>query len=313
MFVAAFRSAQSAIGGVFGILAVFYENSLFAATLFAFLNLDEPNRRAVPTAQPSMPEQRGCSIEFVDVSYKYPQTNEWAIKDVSLRIEAGSRIALVGENGAGKTTLIKLMTGLYAPTEGKVLLDGKDASNFSCAEISQIFQVSFQDFVQFQMSAYDNILLGNSSSADRESVIASAETVNAREFIEQLSNGFDTTLGAWFEGATDLSGGQWQKISLARALMGSPKVLVLDEPTASLDPQSEFDVFQHLASLTRLKGQTVVLISHRFWTVASAETIFFLKDGMLAEYGSHEELMDSGGDYQSLFELQSSLYPQADT
>ncbi|MEM7511745.1 MAG: ATP-binding cassette domain-containing protein, partial [Bacteroidota bacterium] len=232
---------------------------------------------------------------------------EYAIKDVSFHLHAGEKLALVGENGAGKTTLVKLIARLYDPSEGRILLDGQDLKNYSLEELRKATSVIFQDYVRFQMTAAENIAVGNIWKKEERPIIEyAAEKSLANQVITRLDKGFDQLLGRRFEGGVDLSGGEWQKVALGRAYMRDAQLLILDEPTAALDARAEYEVFQRFSDLT--KGKTAVLISHRFSTVRMADRILVLEKGHKLELGSHEELLALDGTYAELFNLQAQGY-----
>jgi ATP-binding cassette subfamily B protein len=278
---------------------------LYLQDLFDFLELkpllDQPkNRLSVPK-----PIQQG--FVFEQVGFKYPGSEKWAIKNLSFHLKPGEKLALVGENGAGKTTIVKLLANLYAPTEGRILLDGKELNQYDPAQLRQEIGVIFQDYVRFMFTAGENITIGNVQEREnRERLEAAAEKSLADSVIETLPKGFEQMLGKRFAKGVELSGGQWQKVALARAYMREAQLVILDEPTAALDARAEHEVFLRFAEL--MKNKAAVLISHRFSTVRMADRILFLEHGQLLELGSHEELLAKGGKYAELFKLQARGY-----
>jgi len=254
-----------------------------------------------------MPKRFEQGLEFHHVWFRYPGREDWALRDVNLRIAPGEKLALVGPNGAGKTTMIKLLTRLYDPTEGQITLDNIDLREYDPDELRQRIGVIFQDFVKYQLTVKENIGFGQIDQLDdAERVNDAAERGGADEVVAELPDGIDTMLGRWFEKGHELSGGQWQKVALGRAFMRDGEVLVLDEPTASLDAEREYEIFQRFRELTN--GKIAVLISHRFSTVRMADRIAVIEDGRISEIGSHIELLARGGTYARLFELQAEGY-----
>jgi ATP-binding cassette subfamily B protein len=251
------------------------------------------------------PIQKG--IQFEDVGFRYPDTEHWAVRNLSIAINAGESVALVGENGAGKTTIVKLLTRLYDPDEGRILIDGIDLRDFSIDEVRSHIGVIFQDFVRYSFTAAENIGIGRVEAIpDRPRIVSSAERSLAAPVIDRLPLAYEQPLGRQFAGGRDLSGGEWQKIALARAYMREADFIILDEPTAALDAKAEAAVFQRFKALAA--GRTALLISHRFSTVRMADRIIVLADGRILESGTHEELLARRGTYAELFELQASGY-----
>jgi ATP-binding cassette subfamily B protein len=291
-----------------------YENTLYVNTLFDFLEyqpriLSPQNPQSVDPPK----ELEGLEIEFRDVSFTYPGKNpetQAALRHVSFTIHAGEAVALVGRNGAGKTTLVKLLTRLYDPDDGEILIGGRNLKEYDLKELREQVGVIFQDYVNYYMTAHENIGVGRVDKIEyRELVMSAARKSGASAVIEQLPQGYDTMLGRWFKDlkdSTQLSGGEWQKIALARAFMRDARILVLDEPTSSLDAQAEHEVFAHFRALT--EGKTAVFISHRFSTVRLADRIFVIENGSIIESGSHHELMALNGRYADLFNLQAEAY-----
>lgn len=291
-----------------------YENTLYVNTLFDFLEY-QPKIVSPPCPQPVVPltEIDGLDIEFRDISFTYPgkdSETQAALKHVSFTICAGESVALVGRNGAGKTTLVKLLTRLYDPDEGEILIGGRNIKEYDLEELRDQIGVIFQDYVNYYMTAHENIGVGRVDKIEhRELVASAAHKSGASAIIERLPMGYDTMLGRWFKNlkeSAQLSGGEWQKIALARAFMRDARILVLDEPTSALDAQAEYDIFTRFRALT--KGKTTVFISHRFSTVRLADRIFVIENGSLIENGSHHELIALNGRYAGLFNLQAEAY-----
>jgi ATP-binding cassette subfamily B protein len=244
---------------------------------------------------------------FENVGFRYPGSEVWAVHNLSFTVPAGETLALVGENGAGKTTIVKLITRLYDPDEGRITIDGTDIREFSLAELRTHIGAIFQDFLRYSFSAADNIGVGRIEAAgDRDRIISAATQSLADPVIKKLPEGYDQMLGRTFAKGHDLSGGEWQKLAIARAYMRDAEIIILDEPTAALDARAEAEVFQRFKNLA--EGTTAVLISHRFSTVRMADRIVVLADGRIEEAGTHAELMVNGGRYAELFELQASGY-----
>jgi ATP-binding cassette, subfamily B, bacterial len=305
LYLTLFRQSQGTFQGLFDNIARLYENGLFMDNLFGFLRLaPQMSRPAQPIA---LPPKLNHGLEFRNVSFRYPGREGWALHNVNLQIRPGEKIALVGPNGAGKTTLIKLLTRLYDPTEGQILLDGVDLRDYDPDQLRLRIGVIFQDFVKYQLSARENIGFGQINRLDDQPRIDdAAERGGADTVVAELSEGMDTMLGRWFDKGNELSGGQWQKIALSRAFMRDGEVLVLDEPTSALDAEREYEIFQRFRELT--EGKIAVLISHRFSTVRMADRIAVVEGGTIAELGSHAELVARGGTYARLFELQAEGY-----
>jgi ATP-binding cassette subfamily B protein len=305
LYLVAFRQGQQAFQSILTAVGGMYEDTLYMSNLFSFLEIPvlEP---APPAAVPAIATEYG--IRFEGVGFRYPGAEQWALRHVDLFIPKGQSLALVGENGAGKTTFIKLLTRLYQPTEGRVLLDGRDLATWDETELRKRVGVIFQDFAQYYFVLRENVGVGSIEHLDDEPRIDRAiERGGARELVGALTAGLDTQLGRWFQGGVELSGGQWQKVALARAFMRQEAdILVLDEPTAALDAEAEHAVFTRFRELS--EGRTTIVISHRFPTVRIADRIIVLNKGEIVETGSHAELVAKGGRYAHLFSLQAQGY-----
>jgi ATP-binding cassette subfamily B protein len=290
---------------VFSMFSKIADQALFLGDLVEFFAF-RPSIQSKPDAVPApRPIRRG--FEFRGVSFQYPDSDRQVLKNINLRIEPGERIALVGENGQGKTTLVKLLARLYDPTEGAILLDGIDLREYSIEDLSKEIGIIFQDFVRYEISARENIGVGRIEEISNELRVSEAARKSlADAVVAKLPNGPHQMLGRRFEGGADLSGGEWQKFALARAYMRDAQILILDEPTASLDARSEYEVFQHFAELT--EDCTTILVSHRFSTVRIAQRILVLDDGQIREQGTHEQLLELGGRYAEFFNLQAEGY-----
>jgi ABC-type multidrug transport system fused ATPase/permease subunit len=307
LYLSLFRLGQESFQSVLSSVASLYENGLFVSNLFEYLDLPTSGEgpRALPA--PIAPRGQPQAIELRDVAFRYASSDRWALRGVSLRIEPGETLALVGDNGAGKSTLIKLLLRLYQPTEGSISWGGIDLRDLDVQDLRARVGVLFQDFVRYQFTAAENVGLGEVSALeDRPRIERAVDRGGARPVVDELPQRLDTMLGGWFEQGTELSGGQWQKIALARAFMRDAELLVLDEPTASLDAEAEHDLFQRLRDLAR--DRSAILISHRFSTVRLADRIAVLRDGRIEELGSHDELIARNGRYAHLFRLQASGY-----
>ena len=301
----AIAGASISIQSIFSQLSSVADQALFVTNLldfFAVRPLVEAKKNALPAPRPI---RRG--FEFDRVSFSYPGSARRVIDRLSFRIEPGERVALVGANGQGKTTIVKLLTRLYDPSEGRILLDGANLRDYDLDDLFREIGVIFQDFMRYEMTARENIAVGKIEALDDfASIEAAAGKSLADELIARLPGGYDQMLGRRFEGGVDLSGGEWQKLALARAYLRDAQLLVLDEPTASLDALAEYDVFQRFSALTQ--GKMALLISHRFSTVRVADKILVLADGGIVEQGGHDALIARGGIYAEMFELQASSY-----
>jgi ATP-binding cassette subfamily B protein len=300
-----FRQSRDLIQRVLLSLAQVFEQSLYLEDLFTFLDI-EPSIKLNPGAKP-VPVPIRTGFVFEGVGFKYPGSEQWAVRGLDFALAPGERIALVGENGAGKTTLVKLLARLYDPTEGRILLDGVDLKDYDLESLRRNVGVIFQDFVRYDFLLKENIAVGNIGRIeDQPAIKTAAERSLADSVVQRVTGGYDQMLGKRFENGVDLSGGEWQKVALARAYMRDAQLLILDEPTAALDARAEYEVFLRFSELT--KGRMAVLISHRFSTVRMADRILVLKGGQLVEQGTHEALVQQGGLYAELFQLQAAGY-----
>jgi ATP-binding cassette subfamily B protein len=304
MYVALFRQGQSAVSAMLAAVGGMYEDNLYLSTLYEYLEEHVPRPSGTVLRGPHPQD----GVRFEDVSFSYPGAEEPALEHVTLHLTPGTSLALVGENGSGKTTLIKLLTRLYTPTSGRILLDGQDLADWEEGALRQRIGVIFQDFARYQMLVGENVGAGDERFfEDQQRWRAAAEKGRASEFIDTLPAGYQTQLGKWFRDGRELSGGQWQKIALSRAFMRTrADILVLDEPTAAMDAQAEAEVFEHFRQLAR--DRITILISHRFSTVRMADQILVLSRGRIVERGTHEELMQLNGRYAQLFSLQARGY-----
>lgn len=304
MYLIVFRQGQTTFSGTLSSIGGMYEDNLYLSNLYEFLEQKIPK----PRGKAKIGSIPGDGIRFENVSFKYPGSLQIALKNVSLHLKPGDKLAIVGENGSGKTTLIKLLTRLYTPDEGRILLDGLDLQEWDIEVLHKRIGVIFQNFVRYQFTVGENIGVGEVENLeDKSRWQTSAEKGMAQPFIEQMPEKYQTQLGRWFKGGQELSGGQWQKIALSRAFMRTKAdILVLDEPTAAMDAEAEYQIFDRLRSLTQ--KQMVILISHRFSTVRMADMIVVLAAGELVEQGTHQELLQLGGRYARLFQLQAAGY-----
>jgi ATP-binding cassette subfamily B protein len=305
MLAGAIAGANTELQTVFSLFSNVSEQSLFLTDLLVFLQ-QPAHMSSRPQSLPA-PRPVRDGVEFRGVCFHYPGSDRMVLKDLTFRIGVGERVALVGENGQGKTTLVKLMTRLYDPTEGAIFLDGVDLREYRVDELRQEIGVIFQDFFRYDMPVRENIGVGRVELVENDAALwDAAKRSNVLETIAGLPGGLDQMLGRRFEGGVDLSGGQWQRVALARAYLRDAQILILDEPTASLDAAAEAEVFKDFAELT--KGRIALLISHRFSTVRIADRIVVLTGGSIVEEGTHDELVASSGIYARLFEMQAASY-----
>ena len=304
MYIAQFRLGQSAVTSSLTSVNGMYEDNLYLSNLTEYLEHEVPEQSGNLHAG-SRPED---GIRFESVSFFYPGSDVPALDNVSLHITPGESLAIVGENGSGKTTLIKLLTRLYTPTQGQILLEGLPLQEWEIDTLRRKIGVIFQDFARYQLIVGENIGIGDSDNLASESEIEiAAKKGMADEFVRDLPSGYKTQLGTWFKDGKELSGGQWQKVALSRAFMRSKAdILILDEPTAAIDAKAEADIFAHFAELTA--NRISIIISHRFSTVRRADHIIVLEKSKIMEQGSHEELLELGGQYATLFKLQAEGY-----
>jgi len=304
MYLLLFKQGQSAVSASLSAISGMYEDNLYLSNLYEYLE----QKVDLPQGELQHGPQPGDGVRFEEVSFTYPGGEEPALREVSLHLRPGDSLALVGENGSGKTTLIKLLTRLYRPDRGRILLDGLDLQLWQADALRARIGVIFQDFGRYQFLVGENIGAGDIRHfEDRQRWEEAADKGMAGEFIAKLPQQYDTQLGKWFKGGRELSGGQWQKIALSRAFMRiKADLLVLDEPTATMDAAAEATVFEHFRELSR--GKMTILISHRFSTVRMADQIVVIDKGRIVEQGSHAELMQLGGQYAYLFSLQAEGY-----
>lgn len=312
MIFGAVQRSRTAIEAVFEGVGGIFENSLFLTRFFEMLDLDpntvdgalQPPRLQSPY---KLPVQMDTGIEFRNVSFRYPGTTDTVLKDISLLVPAGTKLAIVGENGAGKTTLIKLLARFYDPENGSILLDGRDYRDYDLEHMRSNITVVFQDFSRYDISVSDNVGVGQVEYiADRERIVSAAKKGGSHEMAINLPSQYDTILGRTFDEGVDLSGGEWQNIAISRAFMSDAQIFILDEPTAALDAFKEAEIYTRFAELT--ENRTVVLVSHRFSTVRMADLIAVVDDGRVIEYGTHSELLRLHGKYHQMFEAQAARY-----
>lgn len=301
----AFLRLRTKLQGFFTRFTAITESALYLQDYFEFLDLKYSE--TLSEEKLSLPKKIQKGFEFKNVGFKYPKSEAWVVRNINFDLKAGEKLAFVGENGAGKTTLIKLLLRFYEPTEGEILLDGIPVKEYNQTEYQQYFGVIFQDFVKFELTLRENIAMGEISEIHNQVRIdGAAQKSLADEVIASMPRGYDQQLGKRFKQGKDLSGGQWQKIAIARAYMKDAEVLILDEPTSALDARAETEAFDRFIKLT--EGKTAVIISHRFSTVRIADRIMVLKDGSVLEIGTHQELMHNNKLYSELFNLQAAGY-----
>ncbi|HEY0714570.1 MAG TPA: ABC transporter ATP-binding protein, partial [Polyangia bacterium] len=310
LYLVVFRQGQQSFQSILSAIGGMYEDTLYMSNLFDFLGIPVGTATLPAQGTPADllvdPQERG--IRFEGVGFRYPGSEQFALRGINLFIPRGQSLALVGQNGAGKTTFIKLLTRLYQPTEGRVLLDGRDIATWDEVELRKRIGVIFQDFAQYHLALRENVGVGSVEHLeDPTRIDAAVERGGAREVVATLAEGLDTQLGRWFHKGVELSGGQWQKVALARAFMRQEAdILVLDEPTAALDAEAEHAVFQRFRELA--EGRTTIVISHRFPTVRMADRIIVVEKGAIIESGNHDELVAQKGRYAQLFALQAQGY-----
>ncbi|WP_455170030.1 ABC transporter ATP-binding protein, partial [Aegicerativicinus sediminis] len=299
-----FNNLMRNLQGFFSKFTRITESALYLKDYFTFIDMptDDIKSEEVP-----LPEEITIGFEFRNVHFTYPNSDVEILKDINFRIKAGEKIAFVGQNGAGKTTLTKLLLRFYEPTKGQILLDNIPITKFNKAAYQQYFGVIFQDFFRYEFTLKENIAVGNIAEVNNQEKIENAAELSlAKEVVDEMKQGYDQQLGKRFYKGIELSGGQWQKVALARAYMKDAKVLILDEPTSALDAKAEKDVFERFIGLT--ENKTSIIISHRFSTVRQADRILVLDEGSVLELGTHQQLMDSNQLYAQLFTMQAEGY-----
>ncbi len=307
LYLLLFRQSQNGFQSILSAIGSMYEDALFMSNLFNYFAI--PTSGEAPRIRPALSPPRGRhnQIELRNVSFRYPQKEVWALRNINLTLAPGEKLGLVGENGAGKSTLVKLLLRLYDPTEGEILYGGVNLKDIDPADLRSRIGAVYQDYVRYQFTAAENIGLGEVAHVeDRPRIEEAARRGGAEGVINSLPKRYDTVLGGWFESGQELSAGQWQKLAVSRAFMRDAEVFILDEPTASIDAEGEHELFERFKSLAA--ERTAIIISHRFSTVRIADRIAVLHEGQLEELGSHRELLSQGGRYDHLFGLQARGY-----
>ena len=300
-----FRQLRTLLESILSRFTSVSQGAIYLRDYFDFFEIQPKIKTGAGSLSFPNPVKEGFTFE--NVGFRYQNSDAWANRNLNFTLHAGEKLALVGENGAGKTTLVKLLARLYDPTEGRILLDGIDLREYDLLQLRRNIGVIFQDYLHYQMSVAQNIAVGNiDEQHNRDLIEAAAEKSLASTVVQKLPNKYEQALGKRFNDGVELSGGEWQKVALARAYMREAQLLILDEPTSALDARAEYQVFQRFAELTQ--GKIAVLISHRFSTVRMADRILVLDQGNMLEIGTHEELLASGGRYAELFELQAMGY-----
>jgi ATP-binding cassette, subfamily B, bacterial len=300
-----FRQLRSLLEGILSRFTAVSQGAIYLKDFFDFFHI-EPRIKPSPSSRP-FPAKIQYGFTFENVGFKYANSERWANRHLNFTLHAGEKLALVGENGAGKTTLVKLLARLYDPTEGRILLDGYDLRDYDLFQLRKNVGVIFQDYIRYHMTVAQNVAVGNiEEKENRDRIVDASKKSLADLLVQRLPGKYDQALGKRFNQGVELSGGEWQKIALARAYMKESQLLILDEPTSALDARAEYEVFQRFSELT--KGKTAVLISHRFSTVRMADRILVLDRGELLEMGSHKELLAKQGRYAELFQLQAKGY-----
>jgi ABC-type multidrug transport system fused ATPase/permease subunit len=307
LYLTLFRQSQVAFQTILSAIGSMYEDALFMSNLFTYLAIPTGAEAARGSTALAAPLGKRNAIELRGVSFRYPKHEQWALQDINLILAPGEKLGLVGENGAGKSTLIKLLLRLYEPTEGEIFYGGINIKDMDPDELRKRIGAVYQDFVRYQFTAGENIGLGEVGEIDNLPRIEQAAAQGgADEVVASLPAHYQTVLGGWFESGQELSAGQWQKLAISRAFMRDAELLILDEPTASIDAQAEHELFERFKRLAA--DRTAIIISHRFSTVRMADRIAVLHGGRIEELGSHQQLIERGGRYAHLFRLQAQGY-----